>query len=274
MEELDILGIITEYTEGIIKFLPNIALAIVVFLIGMIIIKRIIKFLNGVIDKSKISSNVKPFIKSFLNIFLKAILFFVILAIVGVKTAGLMTLVAALGFGIAMALQGSLGNLAAGILIMLFRPYKMGDFIEVGDDSGFVKEIQLLNTIITGLDNKDVIIPNGNAIAENVVNSSNNDYVRLEFTVYMPYNESFPKVEALLLKALSETELVLKDPKPIIGIEEFDTHSIKLIVKPFSYIQDAEAAFYNATLAVKRALGEGGIKVAYSEGVEMGDIEK
>ncbi|GLR16134.1 mechanosensitive ion channel family protein [Portibacter lacus] len=266
--------ILVEYTETIIDFLPRLALCVVIFLIGSAVIKKILSFANKTIEHSKISQNVKPFFKSFLSISLKAILFFVILAIIGVKTAGLMTLIAALGFGIAMALQGSLGNLAAGLLIMIFRPYKMGDFINVGDHSGTVKEIQLLNTIITNLDNKDVIIPNGSAISENVTNSSSNGYVRLDFTVYMPYNESFPKVQKLLLDALEQTELILNDPQPQIGILEFDTHSIKLSVKPFCLVQHMEPAYYNATETVKKALGEGMIKVAYSEGVELGEIGK
>ncbi len=272
MDEIDILGIAKEYSETAIKFLPRILLAVLIYIIGIAIIKRLIKMINNIIDKSKLGDTVKPFFKSFVNIALKAILFFIILAIVGVKTAGLMTLIAALGFGIAMALQGSLGNLAAGLLIMLFRPYKMGDFIQVGDDSGFVKEIQLLSTVVTGLDNRDVIIPNGTAIAENVVNSSSNANIRLEFTVYMPYNESFPKVKSLIEKALLGTDLILSDPAPAIGIQEFDTHSIKISIKPFCYIQDAEQAYFNATETVKRAMGEAGIKVAYSEGVELGDI--
>ena len=88
----------------------------------------------------------------------------------------------------------------------------------------------------------------------------------------MPYNESFPKVQELIRNVLKNTDLILNDPIPSVGIEEFDTHSIKVSVKPYSLIQDAENAYYLATEAVKRAMGEGGIKVAYSEGVELGDI--
>lgn len=261
-----------DYGRKIIEFLPQFVLAIIILIFGMMIVKRLISILEKAIDTSKLSNNIKPFLKSFMNIVLKAVLWLIVLAIVGVKTAGLMTLVAALGFGIAMALQGSLGNLAAGVLIMLFRPYKIGDFISIGDDKGWVKEIQILNTVITSLKNQDIIIPNGTAISENVINSSNNANVRLEFTVYMPYNESFPKVKELIKKELVNTPLILSNPEPIIGIEEFDTHSIKLSVRPFTLIQNAEKAYYNATESVKRAMGANNIQVAYSEGVEMGDI--
>lgn len=268
----ELLKFANDYGKKIIEFLPQFVLAVIVLVFGMMIVKRLISILEKAIDKSKLSHNIKPFLNSFINVVLKGVLWLIVLAIIGVKTAGLMTLVAALGFGIAMALQGSLGNLAAGILIMLFRPYKIGDFISIGDDKGWVKEIQLLNTVITSLENQDVIIPNGTAISENVINSSNNANVRLEFTVYMPYNESFPKVKELIKKELLQTPLILSDPEPIIGIEEFDTHSIKISVRPFTLVQNAETAFFNATEAVKRAMGANHIKVAYSEGVEMGNI--
>lgn len=272
MDTEAITEIIEKYGKTIVEFAPRVLLSIVIFLVGWAIIKRIIAFANKSIDNSKISHNVKPFIKSFLSILLKAILFFIILAIIGVKTAGLMTLVAALGFGIAMALQGSLGNLAAGLLIMVFRPYKIGDFIAIGDQSGTVKEIQLLNTIITSVNNRDIIIPNGSAISENVTNSSANENVRLDFTVYMPYDESFPKVQKIIQDALLNTEEILTDPVPEVGIVEFDTHSIKLSVKPYTLVEHMESAFYKATEATKKAMGENNIKVAYSEGVELGEI--
>ncbi len=272
MDSEALLETLEGYGESIVEFAPRLLLCIVIFLVGIAIVKRVIAFTNKVIDKSKISPGVSPFLKSFLNILLKAILFFVILAILGVKTAGLMTLIAALGFGIAMALQGSLGNLAAGILIMIFRPYKVGDFISLGEHSGTVKEVQLLNTVITNLDNKDVIIPNGSAISENVTNSSANSHVRLEIMVYMPYNESFQKVKDILTEALLKTELILSEPLPEIVISEFDTHSIKLAVKPYTLPENMEKAFYNATETTKNTLGRNNIKVAYSEGVELGNI--
>ncbi len=272
MIDVDVLNIIQEYFEKVVAYTPRILLALVIFLIGMALIKRLLVFLDKTIDKSKLSDNIKPFLKSFLSILFKGVLIIVLLAVVGVKTAGLMTLIAALGFGIAIALQGSLGNLAAGILIMIFRPYKLGDLIKIGDARGYVKEIQLLNTVITALDNRDIIIPNGTAISENLTNSSNNETVRLEFQVYMPYDESFPRVKNIIHDALMASEYILESPSPLIGIEEFDTHSIILTVRPYSKFEHEELAYFDATQRVKEAMGASGIKVAYSEGVEMGNI--
>lgn len=272
MIDVDVLSIIQEYFEKVVAYMPRILLALIIFLAGMTIIKRLLVFLDKAINNSRLSDNIKPFLKSFLSILLKGVLIIVLLAVVGVKTAGLMTLIAALGFGVAIALQGSLGNLAAGILIMIFRPYKIGDLIKIGDARGYVKEIQLLNTVITGLDNRDVIIPNGTAISENLTNSSNNEIVRLEFEVYMPYDESFPRVKEIIHNTLLNSEYILESPEPLIGIESFDTHSIILTIRPYCKFEHEEQAYFDATLRVKEAMGASGIKVAYSEGIEMGTI--
>lgn len=267
---------LTSKFDGLIKmaieYTPKLILALIVLLIGLWVINKLVRIIGISLDQSGLGEDIIPFLKSAISIGLKVLLIFTVAGIVGIETTSFVAALAAVGFAVGMALQGSLGNLAAGILILIFKPYKVGDFISVGEDSGFVKEVQILNTIINKLDNKHVVIPNGMAISDVITNASGNESIRAEFHVYMPYEETFPKVKDIILNALKSTPKVLEDPAPFVGIETFDTHSIQLVVRPYCRIEDYEDVYYGATEKVKAAMGSNGIKVAYSEGVELGPI--
>lgn len=263
---------IEKYSDAVIGYLPKIALAIFAFIIGMWIVGKLTKTIEKGLAKSGLSQEIIPFINSAISVVLKIVVFLVVAGIMGIETASFAAAIAAMSFAVGMALQGSLGHLAAGILILIFKPYKIGDYIQVGDDEGFVEEIRILNTIIKTLDNRTVIIPNGKAIDDAITNSSKNESVRLEFFTFMPYNESFDKVQAFLTEELLKNPKILKDPAPFIGIEEFESHSIKLVIRPYCSIEDYEQVYYEATAAVKSALGRNKVKVAYSEDMSLGDI--
>lgn len=260
-------------SQSFISGVMNVLVAIVMFVVGFWIVGKVMGIVTKALDKSNINEELKPFITSMLSILLKILVLLIVAGKVGIDTSSIVAALAAASFAIGMALQGSLGHIAAGILLLLFKHYKIGDYITVGDHSGFVEEIQIINTVIRTFDNQLVIIPNGTAVGESIVNSSGTDgYIRQEFMVNMPYNESYDKVEKTILEALNSTSNVLSDPKPEIGIAEFDTHFIKVSVKPYSKVRDQEQVFFEATTNVKKALGKAGIKMAYSEDVAFGEI--
>ncbi len=254
------------------EFLPKILIALLGLYLGFRILSRLVKIISKGLEKSGMSEDVRPFLISLISIGLKVILAFIIAGTVGIETTSMVALLGAAAFAVGIALQGSLENFAAGILVLLFKPYKVGDLIEVQDEMGYVKEIQIFSTIIITLDNKTVIIPNSKANSDIITNFTNQKYLRVDLNVSMPYEEDFEKVKQLLEETLKQTTKVLKDPAPFVGIEEFDTHSIKLAVRPYAMTDDYWEVYFEASKNVKAALGQAGVKVAYSEGIELGNI--
>jgi len=260
------------YIDLAIDFAPKLALAIIVLIVGFYIINRIIKFVKNRLFDAQFDESLAPFLTSILSVLLKVLLLFSVAEMVGIKTTSFVAILAAAGFAIGMALHGSLGNFASGVLILLFKPFKVADLIEVDGKKGWVKEIQIFNTIIKSVNNQNVIIPNSKLTSDTITNHSSNGYIRVDLSFAVPYEENFDHVEQAILNEVVSIDHVLKDPAPSVGIDEFDSHNIKvglyLHAKPEYYWN----VFYDANMAIKRALGKNNIKMAYSEGIELGTI--
>lgn len=253
-------------------FAGKIVGAIIVLIIGLWMIKRIVKVVDRLMERSHFNPQLKPFFRSMVNIGLRLLLIFTVVSIAGIDVSSFVAILAAAGFAIGIALQGSLENFAAGVLILLFRPYKVGDLISLHDQMGHVEEIQLFNTLIRTLDNKQVIIPNGMANGEIITNYSTKPHIRVDIDITMPYAESFPKVEEVILQSVSQVAGVLDTPTPTVGIVTFDSHSIVLSVRPYATPESYWDVYFGVTRALKAAFSEAGIRVAYSEGIELGEI--
>lgn len=255
-----------------IKMLPNILMGIAAIVVGLWIIKKLMKIVSKAFDKSGFSKEIGSFLTSIINIVLKIFLFLSVAGMVGIDTAAFIGVLAAASFAVGMALQGSLSNFAAGIIILIFKPYQVDDWVEVQDKFGKVDDIQIFNTIVSTPGKKVLIIPNGQVISGIVTNFSKKGITRMELNVTMPYEESFPKVKKIIMDQLLTIDLVLKDPVPEIGIETFDSHNIVLAVRPYVIPDDYWEVYYLAYEKIKAAFSAHGIKVAYSEGVEIGKI--
>ncbi len=266
----------SKYTQKIIDWViataPGILMAIAVLVIGLWAIRRFIRFVELAMTKAKLSDDIRPFLISMISILLKVVLIFVVLGIVGIETGAFIGVLAAAGFAVGMALQGSLGNFAAGILVLIFKPYRVGDWVNIHDKFGQVKSIQIFHTVILSPGRKTLVVPNGAVIDDIITNFSTEGFIRMELKVTMPYSEDFPKVKHIIMEAIKDIPNVLKDPSPEIGIESFDSHSIIVGVRPYvkpDYFWDVH---FEAYRKIKAAFHEANIKVAYSEGVEMGSI--
>ncbi len=258
--------------DKVVFFLPKIVLAGVILWIGFKLVKKIVQLLNLALQKSGFSETLRPFIGSTATVLLKGAVLFAIASVIGADLTGLFAILAAAGFAIGMALQGSLGNFASGILILTLKPYKIGDWIQLDDKFGRVEEIGIFSTDVLTPGNKILIIPNSMITESVVTNFSEKGMIRLELLITMPYDESFPRVKSVITDALLELPKVLKDPLPDIGIQTFDSHSITLLVRPYVVPDDYWSVIFEANRAMKKAFNSNNIKVAYSEGVEMGAI--
>ena len=258
--------------DNAIAYTPKIIGAAAVLWIGFKLISKLLKLLDTTLKRMHITDTMRPFLISIISVVLKVAILFIVVSILGANLSGLITILAAAGFAIGMALQGSLGNFASGILIMFLKPYEVSDWIQVGDSFGKVEEISIFNTVVITPGDKTLIIPNAKITDDVVANYSKKGFVRLEIEVSMPYNEDFSKIKAIITNALIPISNILKAPKPEIGIESFDSHSIRIAVRPYALPDDFWEVTFAAHQEIKRAFNKNNIKVAYSEGVELGNI--
>jgi len=258
--------------DSVVTYLPSAIGAILVLWVGFKIIGKIMTFVENLLTKSTLSETMRPFILSVLGIILKVAVILAAAGIAGVDLSIFATIIGASVLAIGLSLQGSLGNLASGLLVLTVKPYKVSDWIEVSGKFGKVTEIGIFNTTVVTPGNKTLIIPNSLMTSDVITNHSERGVIRLEIDVTMPYAESFPKVKKIIEDAISTIPNILDTPKPEIGIEGYDSHSVQVAVRPYVNPDD----FWEVTFAcyenIKKAFSDNKIQVAYSEGVELGSI--
>lgn len=255
-----------------VRFAPRLILAILVLLIGFWIVKRLLTLFGLTLQKANFGPEINSFFISFVNISLKIGVILFAASFLGFEMTSIVGILAAASFAVAFALQGSLANLASGILLMVFRPYRIGDMVEVNGRFGKVEDIKIFSTILSTPGLKTLIIPNGKISEETIINFSSKGAIRLELNVTMPYVESFPRVKEVILQTLRDSPLVLEEPEPQVGIERFDTHHIVLAVRPYVLPENYWDGIFETYSRIKAAFHDHRIMVAYAEGVELGPV--
>jgi small conductance mechanosensitive channel len=261
-------------TDKVITFGPKVLLGVLILWIGFKLIKKLSNILNTIFKKAGFSDTIRPFLISIIEVIFKVVLLLIVAGIVGINLSIFATIIAASVFAIGMALLGSLGNFASGLIVLSMKPYEVGDWIRVQEKFGKVEEIGVFNTIIVTPGSKMMVVPNGMITNDIVTNYSKKGIIRLELKVTMPYDEDFPKVKEIIKEALAPIDKILKNPKTDIGIVNFDTHFVELAVLPYTQPDNYWEVTYESYQRIKSAFSQHNIKVAYSEGVEMGAIGK
>ena len=255
-----------------VYIIPRLVLAFLIIWIGFKIVKKLNQLIGTALEKMGVTDTLRPFISSVINVALKIFLFMLVANVVGADITGLIAILAAAGFAIGMALQGSLGNFASGVLILSLRPYKKGDWIGVEEKFGMVEEIGIFNTIIITPGHNLLIVPNSKITDTVVTNYSNKGIVRLELNITIPYEESYPKVEQIIKNTISKLPIVCAEPAAEVGIIQFDSHNVDIAIRPYVLPDDFWQGTFEFNAAIKKAFNQNNIKVAYSEGVEIGPI--
>lgn len=263
---------INQAIDAVVLFAPSLLTAIVVYYVGSWLIKKLSKLLTFALEKASVDKDAVPFLSSFVTSLMKIMLILAVVGILGIKMTALFGILAAMSFAVGMSLQGSLGNFAAGILILFFKPYRIGDWVEVEGAFGKIEEIKIFSTIVITPGNKTLIIPNGKVVEGIITNYSDKGYIRVDLEVAMPYAESFPKVKKIIIDAVQEVPGVLQTPAPDVGIDTFDSHNIVLSVRPYAEPDNFWDVKFECNKRIKAALSAHHVKMAYSEGVELGDI--
>ena len=255
-----------------VAFAPKLLMAILVLLIGMYVVKKLSHLIKKGLGKANLDPEITHFLGSMIEVALKFVVILAAASFLGFEVTALLGLIAAIGFAVGMALQGFLGNFASGLAILFIKPYRIGDWVNVSDKFGRVKSIQIFNTILETPNDKTLVIPNGQVTDNIITNYSAKGNIRLELKVTMPYEESFPKVKSVIESALAQSMYVIPEPEAYIGIEEFESHSIVVAVRPYINPDDYWEATFEVNGKIKEAFSRNGIRAAYSEGVELGPI--
>ncbi|PCI58343.1 MAG: mechanosensitive ion channel protein [Gammaproteobacteria bacterium] len=248
-----------------IEYAPRLALAIITLLLGLWIISGITKLIKLSMERSKVDPTLIPFMSSLVSWVLKVLLFISVASMIGIATTSFIAVLGAAGLAIGLALQGSLANFAGGVLVMIFKPYKVGDLIESQGHLGVVKEVQIFNTILIAPQSKQVIIPNGAASNGSIVNYTVEGKIRVDLTVGVSYDADIDKTKAVLMEVLVANDKVMQDPAPFIGVLEMADSSVNFAVRPHCLPEDYWDVFFSVNEAVKKALDKNEINIPFPQ---------
>jgi len=251
----------TAGTDLGLKILAGLA----VLIIGRWVAKRLTGIVRRLMARAKVDEMLVRFIG---NLLYAVLLVFIILAAVGqlgVQTTSFVAVLGAAGLAVGLALQGSLGNFAAGVLIVLFRPYRVGDFIEVGHIAGVVEEVQIFTSVLVTLDNKKVIVPNGQIMNGTITNYSAKEHRRVDAVASVSYAEDLDRVRSVLLAMMGDDARILKDPAPAIVVLELAASSVNLSVRCWVKPVDYWLVFFHVNEQIKKCFDRAGINIPFPQ---------
>ncbi|MCB4806781.1 mechanosensitive ion channel [Tamlana sp. 62-3] len=243
--------------------------AIAIWIIGSWVIKTLIKGLKKVMLKQNYDESLQKFLINLLSWIFKIVLIIVVLGTLGVETTSFAAILAAAGLAIGMALQGSLGNFAGGVLLMIFKPIKIGDLIEAQGEIGVVKEIEIFTTKLTGLSNREIIIPNAALSNGNIINYTTEGTRRVDLVFGVSYDADIKQTKDVIMNVLTSHPKVLKDPAPAVTVLELADSSVNFATRPWCKTEDYWTVYFDVTENVKLALDAAGIEIPYPHSVEI-----
>ena len=262
MENLDIAEIVQTY---VIPWGIKLVLALAIFYIGRMVVAAVVGFVRKLLSGRGMDEILVGFVSAILRWVL--LLFVVIAALsqLGINTNSLVALLGAAGLAIGLSLQGSLSNLAAGVMLIIFRPFTKGDFVEAGGATGVIDNISICTTTMTTPDNKEVIVPNGAIIGSNITNYSARDTRRVDMVFGCSYDDDVRKAKRILEEIIAADDRVLKDPAPVVALSELADSSINFLVRPWAKSEDYWAVLWDTTETVKLRFDEEGLSIPYPQ---------
>jgi len=239
--------------------------AIAVFVIGKFIAKLIKKLIAKMMEKGKQDQTLISFVSSLVYVAIMAFVVIAALSKLGIQTASFVAILGAAGLAIGLALQGSLANFAAGVLMIIFKPFKVGDYIEGAGTAGVVEEIQIFTTILTTPDNKEVIIPNAQMTGGNITNYSSKGTRRIDMTAGIGYSDDIDKARKILEDILATDDRILKDPESTIAVAELADSSVNFVVRPWVNVADYWGVKFALTEAIKKQFDSNGVSIPFPQ---------
>lgn len=239
--------------------------AAIIYFIGRILISLIKKFIAKVLVKRNIDAGIQSFVRSLVNILLTVLLVVAVIGKLGVETTSFAALLASAGVAIGMALSGNLQNFAGGLVILLLRPYKVGDWIESQGVSGTVREIQIFHTILTTADNKVIYIPNGALSSGTVINYSKEDTRRVDWVIGVEYGEDYNKVEETVRRIIAADKRILNTPEPFLALHALADSSVNVVIRVWVKSQDYWGVYFDMNRIIYSEFNKEGISFPFPQ---------
>jgi len=258
-------NLIDKAYELILTYGPKIVLAILVLIIGLWIINRFTRVVRKMMEARNVNVSLIGFVSSLTNIGLKALLLISVAGMIGIQTTSFIAILGAAGLAIGLALQGTLANFAGGVMVLVFKPYKVGDLIQAQGHLGVVKEIHIFVTILLSPEKKTIIIPNGAISNGDITNFTTEGEIRVDMTFGISYSSNIKKAKEVLLKVMQDHPNVLKDPAPFVGVSALADSSINLAVRPFAKPEDYWTVYFDIYENGKEALDKAGITIPFPQ---------
>ena len=251
-------------TQGV-ELAINVATAIAIFYVGKMVVGMIVRGMRKVMQKQEIDKTLETFVGNLVRMVLMVVVVIAAISQLGIETTSFIAIFGAAGLAVGLALQGSLSNFAAGVLIVLFRPYRVGDFIEGAGIAGVVEQVQILTTVLRTGDNKRIIVPNGQIMDSIITNYSANDTRRVDMVVGVSYDDDLDKVRSVLEELVAAEERILKDPACTIAVSELADSSVNFVVRPWVATADYWGVMFDMTEAIKKRFDKEGISFPFPQ---------
>ena len=251
--------------EKVVEYGTSLLFAIAVIVIGFWIVKRINKLVDFTFEKKDFDPSLETFLASAIAISLRILVIITALSQLGIEMTSFVALLGAAGLAIGMAFSGTLSNLAGGVMILFFKPYKVGDFIEAQGEKGTVKELRIFNTILITLDNKTVIIPNGPLANGNMINYSTQTKRRVDFTVGIAYGDDYDTAKNTLLEFVKEDPRILDEEDNFIGLDKLADSSVNLTLRVWCKTEDFRAVYFNMNERIYKEFGSKGLNIPFPQ---------
>ena len=251
--------------ELLLSYAVNIVAAIAIIIIGMIVARVISNTVNRLMLARKIDATVADFLSALVRYAVVAFTLIAALGRVGVQTASVIAVLGAAGLAVGLALQGSLSNLAAGVLLVMFRPFRAGEYVDLGGDAGTVLSVQIFSTTMRTADGKIVVVPNGKIIAGNIINFSREPARRNEFIIGVSYDADIDKVKQLLTRIIESEDRILKDREMTVRLHELGASSVNYVVRVWSLSSDLQGVYWDVLERIKREFDANGISSPYPQ---------
>ncbi len=264
-ESFDLNKFLEDAVPVVIEYSKMIIVACVLLFVGLWIIKKLTAAISSIMEKKNVDKTLTPFFISLTDIALKTLLVVSVITYVGIPTTSFVAILGAAGLAIGMAFSGTLQNFAGGVMILVFRPYKVGDFIEAQGYSGVVKEIQIFNTILTTGDNKVIIVPNGSLSSGSLVNYSKMETRRVDFTFGIGYGDDIDKAYAAIKAVIDRKAEILKDPAPFMAVSNLGDNSVDIVVRVWAKSADYWGVYFYMNEFVKKEFDAQNISIPFPQ---------
>ncbi len=251
--------------ELVMIYGPKLIGALITLIIGFWVIKIIQKALSRIMEKKDIDRSLRGFLNSMVGVLLKVLLFISVIGMMGIQMTSFIAILGAAGLAVGMALSGTLQNFAGGVMLLIFKPFKIGDYLSAQGQEGVVDEIQIFNTILKTLDNKKVIIPNGGLSTDTMINYTAEPLRRVDFVFGIAYGSEIVKARKVLMDTIAKDERILTEPAPFIAVNELADSSVNIAVRVWGKTEDYWNIYFDINENVYNALNKAGIGIPFPQ---------